>query len=1105
MSGITNLLSTSPYIYLPYHLLGWIGWLGMCAVLIWLQVRYWEKLEQISISMLGMLILLMISVPLTTLFFGLPLNVGKVDLMPGIPAEQYAPVMVLFAALPWVLAGGILGPLYGTLFGILSGLFISFWGTHSLFTPLEIGGLALLFSLTVRQRYRTKFFSFVRHPLFAAVFCSVVYIPIFLFSGFFSVRGSFINRMDFALTQSWYSVLARGGELIIAGFVAEILYLLKLNVWGKRGALIPAPSEKNLQKRFFSYIVPMMLVIFFTLLVSDWVVAGNVAKDMLKDQLSSSARVVADNLPYFFEASQSSILTIAKEDLLEIPRDQLYTELGKRLRGGSYFRQLYLFDLQGNPIMGYPEKQISEIYLTPEEKAGIRLAVNGVQIQTYTVSPLTGENTAQISFIASIIDEAEGVTGVLLGRTDFNSNPFTQPAIEALKTINFQGGEGLILDENRRILYHSEPSQLMEEYLGYIPEGSKFIEDTSAYGTRQYGFSQPVTGRPWVVLLTVPADQTQSTALKISVPLLGILFALFSITFILLRVNLRKVTVSLESLANETALIAQGHLDHPLEVEGIDEIGRFGGAFEQMRVGLKARLDELNRLLKVSQSVAENLEVDKAVQPILEAALGEYASSARIVLIRGVSPNSTGSKYLSYGTGISNAVYSYLDEQIFELMRNKDMLTVPNTIRMRLLQFSKNEAIPGSFGAVSLRHENEYFGILWVAYDTPHLFSEEESRFLSTIGGQASMAAVNALLFASADVGRQRLQAVLDSTPEPVLVTDEQNRLLLLNPAVLQISGLVTASTPGRKIEEVIAVPELLKMMSSPVNGKMSSREITLPNGRAYFASISEVHSEGQSGGRVCILQDITHYKELDNLKSEFVATVSHDLRSPLTLMRGYATMLQMVGELNDQQKEYVQKILYGTDNMAKLVSNLLDIGRIEAGIGLNIKKISADELVDQVVNSLQPQANQKHIQVTKEKSEMLKSFSSEILIEADPALVNQALYNLVDNAIKYTLDGGKVEIKLGIENNSVVFEVQDNGIGVAPLDLPHMFEKFYRSGRREAYSQRGTGLGLAIVKSIVERHGGRVWVDSHLGKGSSFCMAIPLLQKSEKASKIYP
>jgi signal transduction histidine kinase len=197
--------------------------------------------------------------------------------------------------------------------------------------------------------------------------------------------------------------------------------------------------------------------------------------------------------------------------------------------------------------------------------------------------------------------------------------------------------------------------------------------------------------------------------------------------------------------------------------------------------------------------------------------------------------------------------------------------------------------------------------------------------------------------------------------------------------------------------------------------------------------------------------------------------------------------MLQMVGELNDQQRSYVRKIVTGVENMGKLVNNLLDLGRIDAGIGLRIEKVDPKLIIEHIVSSLQPQATQKNIQLCQPSN-----IPADTLIDADPALLQQAVYNLAENAIKYTSVGGQVRINFELLPSMAVFEVHDTGIGIAPLDLPHVFEKFYRSGRREAYQQRGTGLGLAIVKSIAERHGGRVWVESQLGKGSIFYLGVP-------------
>jgi PAS domain S-box-containing protein len=428
---------------------------------------------------------------------------------------------------------------------------------------------------------------------------------------------------------------------------------------------------------------------------------------------------------------------------------------------------------------------------------------------------------------------------------------------------------------------------------------------------------------------------------------------------------------------------------------------------------------------------------------------------------------------------------------LFDLARVQDIVNLPNVSRTRRLQISSGAPHPGALLALAVRHENSYYGVLWVAFDHPRNFSDEEVRFLTTLASEASLAGTSARLYSTAEVGRQRLEAVLASTPEPVLVIDEQSRLLLLNPAAIQVTGLVLSSTPGSPVSEVVSHPDLLGLLTMILPERISSREIDLSNGKVYYASVSPVIAEGYPVGRVCILRDITHFKELEQLKSEFVATVSHDLRSPLTLMRGYATMLQMVGDLNEQQKGYVRKIVTGIENMTRLVNNLLDLGRIEAGIGLQIEQVPLAEISDEVINSLQLQAVQKDIRLAQE----IVTPNRGLVVEADKALLQQAMYNLVENAIKYTGVGGQIKIRLADRAGAVLVEIQDNGIGIAPLDLPHLFEKFYRSGRREAYTQRGTGLGLAIVKSIAERHGGRVWVDSQLGKGSVFSLEVPCEQ----------
>lgn len=1078
----------------PPSLLGWLGWFGM-LVLIGAGAYYWRSAPHKGPQgMRGWLLILLLALaPLTALFLGLRLpGSSTAALAPDALAEPGKPPLMMFlVAVPWVLAGGFIGPLAAVGVALVSGLCLALFDTHSLFTPLEVAGMALLFAGMVRQRYRTPFYRLLRHPLAASLLLSILYAPVFVLSAFFATNGSLAVRMDYALTQTWMLMLARAGELLIAGFAAEILAQIWPRAWGGQGALVPSPSETSLQLRFFYVTAPLVLVLVLVLTVGDWVVAGNAARQMVRERLTSTASVAAESLPYFLETGQNLILNQASVDLLDLSGEGLDAELARRLRAVPYFRQLVLLDAGSKVLGGYPSRDLDALHLTLEEKTGLQLAFKGAMIQTYTVPPLPGETTAQISFLA-VVKNKEGKPGaVLLGRTDLSANPFTQSAIQALKSMSELGGEGMILDESGRILYHPLPAQIMQSYTGSLPVDTDFFDDTSRTGTRLLVHYHKVIGRPWLVVLTMPAQKAQQLALDIAIPLLFLLLAIGGTAIVALRLGLRTVTASLKTMAEEASHIAQGKFDRPLVVPpGVDEVGRLGMAFERMRLSLKARMDELSRLLMVSQGVASNLEMEQAALPVLKAAVGGGAALARLVLIKEVAFETGQHPAIAFGYGPAANAYAFLDDQLFEMMRHQELVSVPNTSRVRMLTFPPGAPTLGAVLALALRHENNYYGVLWVGYDQPTTFSEEEVRFLTTLAGEAALAASNARLYTSSEVGRQRLEAVLDSTPEPVLVIDELDRLLLLNPAAVQVPGLIASAMPGRPINEVVAQAQLLELIRSPLEEKMTSREISLPNGRVYYATISPVLTENRPVGRICMLRDITHYKELDALKSDFVSTVSHDLRSPLTLIRGYTTMLQMVGELNDQQKSYVRKIITGVENITRLVNNLLDLGRIETGIGLQIEALSLVDVVERVVNGLQPQASQKNIQIM-----MFLDKIQNLTVPADPALLEQAVFNLLENAIKYTSLGGQVKIAGQLKPASVILEFHDSGIGIAPIDLPHLFEKFYRSGRREVYQLRGTGLGLAIVKSIAERHGGKVWVDSQLGKGSTFYLEIPLQQ----------
>jgi len=1089
-----------PVLLFP-SMLGMVGWFLLASLLAW-NIWSWRHFQPAWQGRAwGIFITLLLLQGIFALSLGLRLPADPTLLVPNSPQELKGPALMVFSALPWMLAGGMFGPLAAALTGLGAGLLRFLWDSHSIFTPLEFALLGSLFSIAVRQRYRTRSFRLLSQPLAASAALAILYFPIYIIDAFLAVVDpanlSIADSLIYAVSSAPNATLAIASELLIGGVFAQVLVIAFPAPFGRRLPLQPSPTERSLEARFLFGTGALTILLLLSLLVGNWIVAGNSAREMLSKRMKGTAELAAQGVPFFMETGQNLATQLA-----QIPQvgtdsgETLSTALGEQIRAIPFFDQLLVFDRGKRMLGSYPAAPGIPPNLYPEENTAIELALNGARSQTYSIPPAIPGQPARISFIVAVMDANGLPARVLVARTNLESNPFSRPLLNSLKSMQELGGEGILLDERGRILYHPAARQVMSPYSGRLETESGFFDDTARGGTRNLVYYQPVAGRSWSVVLTVPAQQAQQLALDIATPLSGMILALAVIALVSLRFGLKAVTTSLQSLSSEAVRIAQGQLDHAMTVDGVDEVGQLRRAFEQMRVSLQSRLEELNRLLLVSQGVASSLDLQDAVQPVLEALLATGASTVRVVMPP-LEEDAEQGKVSIFALGPSKEKYAYLDDQITRLAQQQERVVLTNVFRARGLELSTGRPMPASLIAVSLRHENRHYGVLWAGFDQPRLFSETDVRFLTTLAGQAALAASNNHLFRTAEVGRQRLAAILASTPDPVLVTDQYNRLLLSNPAAWQALGAAVGTGEGQPIEKLLTqLPHasgqepLIGIMSIDAPPDKLSAEVTLLNNQVYLATASPVVADGRPVGRVCILRDITHFKQLDTLKTEFVSTVSHDLRSPLTLMRGYATMLEMVGTLNEQQQGYVRKIVFGVENMSRMVNNLLDLGRIDAGVGLNLQMVPVTDTVDRVVSTLQPQAAQKNITLTLYLPE-----NTMPLVEADSALLEQAMYNLVENAIKYTPQDGRVSVTLKIMGDGIQFEVEDTGIGIAPIDQPRLFEKFYRGGQREAREQKGSGLGLAIVRSIAERHGGKVWLESQLGKGSTFFLQAPLRQ----------
>lgn len=1083
MPDLTFLITQIPSLSLPTSALSWLGWVVFLLVIILVNQKWKLLNRQLDPSLTRVFILLLISVPLVTLF---------------LPAIQFIVggeviSLPLLGAVPWFLAAGFLGPGYAAFIALISGIVVSFWGGMNIFFPLEMAVAAACLGWMFFQNYRTPIYRYLRHPFFSSIVLILAYPLIYMLSTIILSQGSLSLRFTFGLDHILIVFLYTGVYFLLAGIIGEGFALIFISKWGAQGQLRPSLAERRLSARFLISVVPLSVFLIAILIFSAWSIAGSAARQMLEGRMSTAAEITAQSIPFYLETGQNLIISLSNDTYYDLAPEEIQNRLAYRRREIPYFTQLIYVDPNGDPITRDPLEDFDMPSISPEEQNRIA-AASIVPFDIIAVSSGQENNSAILSFVAGVKDQSGALRGVLIGRSDLSVNPYSKSIITGMESLSGLGGYGMLVDENDFILYHPDPNFVMKSYVGNRSNSAQFFEELSPVGERELVYYYPVTGKPWSVIVKVPSSYIDQQASSFAFPLIGIITLLVLMAVFIFRYGLRSVTTSLEDLALHANRIARGELDQPLELHGEDEIGQLRLAFEQMRSSLKSRLDELNRLLFVSQGIASTMDIAAALERVLDSALDIGASSARIYLLPSIIPDRAVDKdpALRLGSGPAADKYSFLDEQVAMLNEKQQVLKLNNLSRPKLFSNSVDQIPPQAILALALRHENQLLGTLWVAFDHPHQFLEEEIRYISTLTGQAVLAIENSRLYLTSEIGRQRLASVLDATPDAVLVTDHDDNLLVLNSAAEDLFRLYDGDGIGKPFSESIAEEQLNAIYG---NGLVQppSNEITLMDGNTYHASISSVEVEGIEAGRVCVLRNVTTIKQLNASKSDFVSTVSHDLRSPLALIQGYTSMLQMVGELNDQQSSYLKKISDETEKISHLVTNLLDLGRIEADVGLHLEKKAVDDVIVRVVAASQVQADQKRINLSTNIEQ-----NNLPIIEADQALLQQALYNLVDNAIKFTEPGGEVSIGLNLLEDRVAYIIEDNGIGISPADQQYLFDKFFKATNQQRLEAGGSGLGLAIANSIAEKHSGKITVKSKLGIGSTFYLELPLRQSAK-------
>jgi signal transduction histidine kinase len=402
------------------------------------------------------------------------------------------------------------------------------------------------------------------------------------------------------------------------------------------------------------------------------------------------------------------------------------------------------------------------------------------------------------------------------------------------------------------------------------------------------------------------------------------------------------------------------------------------------------------------------------------------------------------------------------------------------------------EMAPGIRSQISvpILMENRVVGVMSLEGARTDTFSEEQVEFAQRLSDRAAVAIENTRLYRETHREREKLSTILASTADGVIVVGKGRQLELVNASARMIFNLdQTADFRGRRFDDVLGNTPAIEAYDRAVeHDSPLLDEVQLDERSFYHLSVSPV----QNVGWVIVLQDISHFKEVDRLKSELLATVSHDLKNPLNVMNGYIELIAMHAGDDDRLGHYLDMVRRSITHMNQLISDLLDMARIEAGIRMDKQAVDISEALWQAVDTLYTQSQQKGTNMQVELGENVPP------VWADPNRLHQVLLNLVSNAIKYTPEHGEVRVTAEPHNGFVEVSVIDNGLGIAPENQEKVFSRFYRERRPETDGVEGTGLGLAIAKALVEAHGGRIGLESELGKGSRFYFTVPSAQTVE-------
>ena len=1060
----------------PVALIAWVVWFGLLFFLI---LRSRQKGSLMNRNNLIWMAVLSLLILILTPFLGIPVNLD-----PGSHFDQSPALhLMFFAAVPWLVAGGILGVFPASLIAGVSGLLYAYLETHHIYTPLVFISMALVFTWSVRQRYRTTFYKFLRIPVFASLFTLITIAPLLFISELLTINDTFPMRIAIGLNRMPEMLVIYGGMLFVGGIVCILVAALFPGKWGSTARLSPSPGEKSLKISLLFRAVPILLVLLLLVFGLLWQVNVNTARRIIVDELVRTSELVSQGWSAFLNAGLITFEDLEESVLLSQNANlDISQTLSQGVHEDSFFDRITILSSQGEIITSHGKTSADDLYQVPEEIVNTSRLLANDEVQIMRASINSDDPKRTIHFLKIMPDE----TGqILWGYTNLSENRFSGTIMTAKRTLENNNGFGQIINKTGKVFFSSRTIESENLFTGATFSTPTFYETPTNDGSYLLRYYYPFSDGDWAVVSSAPAVVLFQNAWQNSWPIflfgLGIfgIFTLFSVA------GFSPILKDIKNISSDMEKLAKGSFDLNFsEATSRGEITQLFNQFQQLAGSLSNRFQRQADLISLNEQVSSKNNLQDSLNAIMEATLKGGADSVRIIVYDTLGMNQPVLMGKTFSLGNEKDLFAHLDQEIQTLVRAQGELIFYDYQVTRKLTQGNEQPYPSALLAFPMNWQNKDIGIFWAAYQEKSL-TNEDIQYNRDLARKASIILAKANALGDAIGLKNHLENILDSIQDGILLLNENNRVIYHNLSAESILGQPSEQMIGSQITSMLKPPSVAEFIVT-ADQNVEPRDFTMDDGTICRVSVTNVEDTINGRIRAVIFRNITQSRKQALLKSEFVTTASHELRSPLTLIHGYAKLLRLAGNLNDQQETYINNIIEGVEDMKNLVQNLLDIGRLESGRTLEVNRTSASELSKKVFESMQPFAKQRNIHLD------LALPDSPITLDADEIFLSQALKNLIENAIKFTKMGGDVTLAVRELEDNVVFSVKDTGIGIAPLDQRYLFEKFNHRGTPLGQESKGSGLGLAIVKSIAERHGGKVWFESQLAKGSTFYLEIP-------------